>query len=170
MPVVAWPDFKFSLRGRFDFLQFLGCAGAIKQRHYLGKGDLTMPRFVSRSAAMVGQSMVEFWIRIAFVLAVGGGCFAFYRAAARAERNGDRRRAIILGIACIAILIAGFAIGYYFDIFQETTMTTMTTRITRLTEPARIAENSAAFAALPRSRERFSLQSRKPSAAAPVRA
>jgi hypothetical protein len=61
----------------------------------------------------------EFWIRIAFILVFGGGCFAFYRAAAKAERAGDRRKAIILGIACIAILIAGFVIGNYFDIFPD---------------------------------------------------
>lgn len=74
-----------------------------------------MPRFASRSR----RTMAEFWIRIAFILAFGGGCFAFYRAAARAERNGDRRRAIIFGIACIATLIAGVVIGYYFDIFED---------------------------------------------------
>ena len=61
----------------------------------------------------------EFWIKVAFVLAFGGGCFACYRAAAKAEHDGNRRKATILGIASIAILIAGFVIESYFDIFPE---------------------------------------------------
>ena len=65
------------------------------------------------------MATTEFWIRIAFILVFGGGCFAFYRAAAKAERTGDKRQAIILGIACIAIMIAGLVIGNYFDIFPD---------------------------------------------------
>jgi len=61
----------------------------------------------------------EFWIKVAFVLAFGGGCFACYRAAAKAEHDGNRRKATILGIASIAILIAGFVIESYFDIFPD---------------------------------------------------
>ena len=61
----------------------------------------------------------EFWIKVAFVLAFGGGCFACYRAAAKAEHDGNRRKATILGIASIAILIAGFVIESHFDIFPD---------------------------------------------------
>jgi hypothetical protein len=44
--------------------------------------------------------------------------FACYRAATKAEHDGNKRKAIILGIASIAILIAGFVIEDHFDIFS----------------------------------------------------
>ena len=56
---------------------------------------------------------------MAFILVFGGGCFACYRAAAKAEHDGNRRKATILGIASIAILIAGFVIDSHFDIFPD---------------------------------------------------
>ena len=65
------------------------------------------------------MATTEFWIKVAFVLAFGGGCFACYRAAAKAEQDGNKRRAIILGIDSIAILIAGFVIEDHFDIFSD---------------------------------------------------
>ena len=58
-----------------------------------------------------------FWIKVAFILVFGGGWFACYWAATKAEQDGNRRRAIILGIASTAILIAGFVIGRHFGIF-----------------------------------------------------
>jgi hypothetical protein len=61
----------------------------------------------------------EFWIGLAFVIVFGGGCIACYRAATKAERGGNKRRAIILGIASIAILIAGFVIESHFGIFDD---------------------------------------------------
>ena len=63
------------------------------------------------------MATTEFWIKVAFVLVFGGGCFACYRA--EAEQAGNKRRAIILGIAGIAILIAGFVIEDHFDIFSD---------------------------------------------------
>jgi hypothetical protein len=45
--------------------------------------------------------------------------FACYWAATKAEHDGNRRRAIILGIAGIAILIAWFVIEDHFDIFSD---------------------------------------------------
>ena len=65
------------------------------------------------------MATTEFWIKVAFVLVFGGGCFACYRAATKAEQAGNKRRAIILGIAGIAILIAGFVIEDHFDIFSD---------------------------------------------------
>jgi hypothetical protein len=65
------------------------------------------------------MATTEFWIKVAFVLAFGGGCFACYRAATKAEQDGNKRRAIILGIASIAILIAGFVIEDLFGIFSD---------------------------------------------------
>ena len=61
----------------------------------------------------------EFWIEMAFILVFGGGCFACYMAAAKAEKDGNKRKATILGIASIAILIVGFVIESYFDIFPD---------------------------------------------------
>ncbi|MGA7023050.1 MAG: hypothetical protein WB036_09695, partial [Pseudolabrys sp.] len=49
----------------------------------------------------------------------GGGCFACYRAATKAEHDGNRRKATIFGIASIAILIAGLVIESHFDIFPD---------------------------------------------------
>ena len=60
-----------------------------------------------------------FWIKVAFILVFGGGWFACYWAATKAEHDGNRRRAIILGIAGIAIAIAGFVIEDHFDIFSD---------------------------------------------------
>jgi hypothetical protein len=40
-------------------------------------------------------------------------------ASKRAEQDGNKRRATILGIASIAILIAGFVIEDHFDIFSD---------------------------------------------------
>jgi 4-hydroxybenzoate polyprenyltransferase len=60
-----------------------------------------------------------FWIKVAFILVFGGGWFACYWAATKAEQAGNRRRAIILGIAGIAIAIAGFVIEDHFDIFSD---------------------------------------------------
>ena len=65
------------------------------------------------------MATTEFWAGMAFILAFGGGCFACYRAAAKAEHDGNRRKATILGIASIAILIAGFVIESHFDIFPD---------------------------------------------------
>ena len=65
------------------------------------------------------MATTEFWIKVAFVLVFGGGCFACYRAATKAEQNGNKRRAVILGIASIAILIAGLVIESHFDIFPD---------------------------------------------------
>ena len=65
------------------------------------------------------MATTEFWIKVAFVLVFGGGCFACYRAATKAEQAGNKRRALILGIAGIAILIAGFVIEDHFDIFSD---------------------------------------------------
>ena len=65
------------------------------------------------------MATTEFWIGMAFILVFGGGCFACYRAATKAEQDGNRRKAIILGIASIAILIAGFVIDSHFDIFPD---------------------------------------------------
>jgi hypothetical protein len=55
---------------------------------------------------------------MAFILVFGGGCFACYRAATKAEHDGNKRKAIILGIASIAILIIGFVIESHFGIFD----------------------------------------------------
>ena len=60
-----------------------------------------------------------FWIKVAFILVFGGGWFACYWAATKAEQDGNRRRAIILGIAGIAIAIAGFVIEDHFDILSD---------------------------------------------------
>jgi hypothetical protein len=67
------------------------------------------------------QSMAttKFWTELAFVIVFGGGCFAYYRAATKAERAGNKRWAIILGIASIAILIVGFVIESHFGIFDD---------------------------------------------------
>jgi hypothetical protein len=65
------------------------------------------------------MATTEFWVKMAFILVFGGGCFACYRAATKAEQDGNKRRAIILGIASIAILIAGFVIEDHFDIFSD---------------------------------------------------
>ena len=65
------------------------------------------------------MATTEFWIELAFVIVFGGGWFACYRAATKAERGGNKRRAIILGIASIAILIAGFVIESHFGIFDD---------------------------------------------------
>jgi len=56
---------------------------------------------------------------VAFILVFGGGWFACYWAATKSEQDGNRRRAIILGIAGIAIAIAGFVIEDHFDIFSD---------------------------------------------------
>ena len=64
------------------------------------------------------MASAEFWIEMAFVIVFGGGCFACYRAATKAERGGNKRKATILGIASIAILIAGFVIESHFGIFD----------------------------------------------------
>jgi 3-deoxy-D-manno-octulosonic acid (KDO) 8-phosphate synthase len=61
----------------------------------------------------------EFWIELSYVIVFGGACFACYRAATKAERGGNKRRATILGIASIAILIAGLAIESHFGIFDD---------------------------------------------------
>ena len=45
------------------------------------------------------MATTELWIELAFVIVFGGGCFACYRAATKAERAGNKRRATILGIA-----------------------------------------------------------------------
>lgn len=65
------------------------------------------------------MATTEFWIEMAFILVFGGGCFACYRAATKAEQDGNKRKATILGIASIAILIAGFVIESHFDIFPD---------------------------------------------------
>ena len=65
------------------------------------------------------MATTEFWIGMAFILVFGGGCFACYRAATKAEQDGDKRRATIFGIASIAILIAGFVIEDHFGIFPD---------------------------------------------------
>lgn len=65
------------------------------------------------------MATTEFWIELAFVIVFGAGWFAFYRAATKAERTGNKRRATILGIASIAILIAGFVIESHFGIFDD---------------------------------------------------
>jgi hypothetical protein len=65
------------------------------------------------------MATTEFWIELAFVIVFGGGWFACYRAATKAERTGNKRRATILGIASIAILIAGFVIESHFGIFDD---------------------------------------------------
>ena len=65
------------------------------------------------------MATTEFWIEMAFILVFGGGCFACYRAATKAEHDGNKRKAIILGIASIAILITGFVIESQFDIFPD---------------------------------------------------
>ncbi|MGB9020946.1 MAG: hypothetical protein WCC77_25380 [Pseudolabrys sp.] len=56
---------------------------------------------------------------MAFILIFGGGCCACYRAATKAEPDGNRRKATIFGIASIAILIAGLVIESHFDIFPD---------------------------------------------------
>ncbi|MGB6815505.1 MAG: hypothetical protein WBE29_00875 [Pseudolabrys sp.] len=66
------------------------------------------------------MATTEFWVKMAFILVFGGGCFACYRAATKAEQDGNKRRATILGIASIAILIAGFVIESHFDTFSQT--------------------------------------------------
>ena len=65
------------------------------------------------------MATTEFWAGMAFILVFGGGCFACYRAAAKAEHDGNIRKATILGVASIAILIAGFVIDSHFDIFPD---------------------------------------------------
>lgn len=60
-----------------------------------------------------------FWIKVAFILVFGGAWFACYRAATKAEHDGNKRKATILGIASIAILIAGLVIESHFDIFPD---------------------------------------------------
>jgi hypothetical protein len=49
---------------------------------------------------------------------IGGGYFACYRAATKAEQDGNKHKATILGIASIAILIVGFVIESHFGIFD----------------------------------------------------
>jgi 4-hydroxybenzoate polyprenyltransferase len=62
------------------------------------------------------QSFGSKW---AFILVFGGAWFACYRAATKAEHDGNRRRAIIFGIASIAVAITGFVIEDQFDIFSD---------------------------------------------------
>ena len=80
--------------------------------NYGTKGERKMDDLVQAMAT------TELWIELAFVIVFGGGCFACYRAATKAERAGNKRRATILGIASIAILIAGFVIESHFGIFD----------------------------------------------------
>ena len=65
------------------------------------------------------MATTEFWNEMAFVIVFGGGCLACYRAATKAERDGNKHKATILGITCIAILIAGFVIDSHFGIFSD---------------------------------------------------
>jgi cbb3-type cytochrome oxidase subunit 3 len=65
------------------------------------------------------MATTEFWIKVAFILVFGGAWFACYRAATKAEHDGNRRRAIIFGIASIAVAITGFVIEDQFDIFSD---------------------------------------------------
>ncbi|MGB8142638.1 MAG: hypothetical protein WCF52_19465, partial [Pseudolabrys sp.] len=37
------------------------------------------------------MATTEFWAGMAFILVFGGGCFACYRAATKAEHDGNRR-------------------------------------------------------------------------------
>ena len=78
-------------------------------------------RFKLSDANILVQEMAttEFWIKVAFILVFGGAWFACYRAATKAEHDGNRRRAIIFGIASIAVAITGFVIEDQFDIFSD---------------------------------------------------
>ena len=53
--------------------------------------------------------------------------FCLLQGSEKAEHDGNKRKAIILGIASIAILITGFVIDSQFGIFSTTMTMTMAT-------------------------------------------
>ena len=73
------------------------------------------------------MATTEFWVKMAFILVFGGGCFACYRAATKAEQDGNKRKATILGIASLAILILGSLSKATSTFSQTMTTTTMAT-------------------------------------------
>ena len=69
---------------------------------------------------VIQSTKFEFMINLKTAkLVFGGAWFACYRAATKAEHDGNRRRAIIFGIASSAVAITGFVIEDQFDIFSD---------------------------------------------------
>jgi hypothetical protein len=61
----------------------------------------------------------EFWIRMAIVLVFSGGSLACFLAYVQAERDGNKRKSIILLAASIVIIIAAFVIADYIGLMDD---------------------------------------------------